>query len=72
MIQDIEEFRPELNIEVLRNTRNTIVLEKGKIEIREARTNQTIAARVSQSRGWSGKCKAFCLDVMHWIAGMDG
>ena len=69
MIQQIEEFRPKLNVEVLRNT---IVLEKGKIEIREARTNQTIAARVSQSRGRSGKGKAFCIDVMHRIAGMDG
>ena len=49
-----------------------IVLYERKIEVREARPDQAVAARVSDSRSRSGKREALCLDVMQRIAGIDG
>ena len=38
MVEKIEEFRPELDVKVLRDSRNLRVLQHRKIERREVRT----------------------------------
>src|SRR5207302_353565 len=47
VIQDIEELRPELYIEALRNSPDVVVLEYGKVQIRQARSHQRIAAGIA-------------------------
>lgn len=47
MVQDIKELRPELHIEALRNPPDGVVLKYGKVKIRQARSNQGIAAGIA-------------------------
>jgi hypothetical protein len=47
VVQDIEELRPELYIEALRNPPDVVALNDGKVKIRQARSNQCIAADIA-------------------------
>ena len=47
MIQNIEELRPELYIEVLRNPFDVIVLKQREIQVRGPRPDQNIAAGIA-------------------------
>src|SRR6266571_7831637 len=47
VVQDIEELRPELYIEALRNPPDVVVLKYGKVEIRQARPHQSVAADIA-------------------------
>src|SRR6185437_2213099 len=48
VIQDIEEFGAELNIEGLRNSGNVVVLEDGKVKIEQPGTVELVATSRSQ------------------------
>src|SRR5712671_1030670 len=47
VVHDIEELRPELYIEALRNSPDVVVLNDGKIKIRQARSYQCIAPSIA-------------------------
>ena len=47
MIQNIENFRPELNIEVFRNLLKTNVFENREIQLCCTRANQDVPARIA-------------------------
>src|SRR6266567_7093788 len=47
VVQDIEELRPELYIEALRNSLDVVVLNYGKVKICQTWSHQCIAANVA-------------------------
>ena len=47
VVHDIEELRPELYIEALRNFPDGVVLNDGKIKVRQARSYQRIAPDIA-------------------------
>src|SRR6266851_8314448 len=46
-VENIENFRPELGIETLRDTSHVIVLKNREIQFRKARTNYHVSAQVA-------------------------
>src|ERR1700724_2893657 len=47
VIQDIEELRPELHIETFRNPPDIVILEKGKIQVRNSWSDQDVATGIA-------------------------
>src|ERR1700692_3410083 len=47
VIQDIEKLRPELHIETFRNPPDIVILEKGKIQVRNSWSDQDVATGVA-------------------------
>ena len=48
MVQDVEDLRPELNVESLRNAMNREVLGRGEIQVYKFWSNDGIATRIAQ------------------------
>ena len=71
MIEHVEEFRSELNVEALRNLLDLIVFEQRKIKVPKAGTDQAVSAPISHSRRGGRKRETLCLDVIHRVAGID-
>ena len=78
MIQDIEKFRPELDVEPFANL---VVLNERQVEVAYSWPDDAIASAVAQARRLCGRYrgtagirrnKTLCLDVMVRIAGIDG
>src|SRR6266550_1639732 len=77
MIQNIEKFRTELDVE---SFADLVVLNEREVEVAYARPNDAITSAITQSRrlcrryrGTAGirRNKTLCLDVMVRIAGID-
>src|SRR5258708_22525255 len=49
MIENVEELRAELQVEVLRNSPDVVVLEHGEVHLRCARSDQNIAAGIASN-----------------------
>ena len=47
VIENVEYFRPELNVESFRDSRNVIVLKEREVEIGEAWSDQDVTAGVA-------------------------
>ena len=64
MVQKIEELGSELDVEGVRNSLDLVVLQQGRIEIYESRTDQRIPPQISPQRDWIWHGKAFRFDVV--------
>ena len=47
MIQDIKKFRPELHVEILRDSFDVIILKHRNIQVRRSWSNQNVAAGIT-------------------------
>ena len=47
MVENVEEFRPELHVEIFRDAPNAIVLEYRSVQLGHAGTNQRVATQIS-------------------------
>ena len=70
MIQYVEQFRPELDIEFL--VVNVIVFEDRQVEISEAGSDRDIPSAIAQSCGWLRRGETLRFDVVNRVAGIHG
>ena len=66
-IEDIEELRPELYVERIRNSLDVVVLEYGKIQIQKPRSDDGVPPEVSTQCDRIGHRETLCPDVVIWI-----
>jgi len=67
MIQQVEEFRPELRIEVIRDLLDVVILEEREIKIDESWPDQRVAAKITPKSDWGWNAETLCPYVMNWI-----
>src|SRR5882762_11963844 len=63
MVENVEEFRPELRVEIFRDAPNVIVLEYGNVQLGHAGANQAVATQVSPLVH-AGESQTLRLDVV--------
>ena len=62
-VENVEEFRSELHVEIFRDAPNAIVLEYRNVELRHPGTNQGVATQISPFIR-TGEGQTLRLDVM--------
>ena len=72
MIDRIKELRPKLDIKSVGNAPNTIVLEYGRIEAYQSGSDQGVTPQLSAKSNWIWHGEALRLDVIVWVARIDG
>jgi hypothetical protein len=62
---------PELNVKAIRNSFDLVILEQGKVKVRQTRANYNVAPEVASKRNWIRHREALRLEVMVGITGVD-